>query len=228
MPTKKRQPKNSALAKGVKERLEELRKPGGGPDDETTMTFSRFALEAGIPRSVYNAWRNSGRVPGGFYLRQVAKSFGVTVDWLLCVRGAPKYRDQWRDDATLEIDLSAAVERALSRSHPPAVPGTEEPYGWVASGPDMLRAAVDTATAAAGKAITWERDRLAALKEMGELSNAAGQLLRHRKPSKSETNAAGRLLRIVTRIQKSHALSSPFPEERPPVLLVPLSILQRP
>lgn len=98
MPTKKRQPRHKALAAAIRDRLEELRRENG------LNTYAAFAKFAGVPRPQLNAWRNSGVVPGGFYLRRMAESLGVTADWLLCVEGARKYRlggggAEWDDRA---------------------------------------------------------------------------------------------------------------------------------
>ena len=107
MPTKKRHPKNKKLAEEIRGRLEELR-------IEREMNYSEFAAAAAVPRPQYNAWRNDGRVPGGFYLHRMAKRLGVTSDWLLCIDGAPKFPRQWRKDTQLEQDLAESIARHVA------------------------------------------------------------------------------------------------------------------
>lgn len=192
MPTKKRHPKNSALAEQVKGRLEILRKPDGGPDDETTMTFSDFALKAGIPRSVYNAWRNSGRVPGGFYLRRVAESFKVTVDWLLCVPDAPKYRNQWRTDATLESDVAGYVAREVAAALTVSVSDV------LVDGRGALQAAVSVSATRCREDATrlghsWQRTR-----EGAHLHNLLRGLVMRSVPDSSSSYDYGFVVRAAT------------------------------
>jgi|HubBroStandDraft_6_1064221.scaffolds.fasta_scaffold448776_1 transcriptional regulator with XRE-family HTH domain len=107
MPKRKRRPKHSDLGFQVARRLEELR-------EERGMNYSQFARVAGVPRPQHNSWRNDGRVPGGFHLCQIAERLGVTTDWLLGIKDAPKYPTQQRPDNKLVRDLAIYLQREIS------------------------------------------------------------------------------------------------------------------
>jgi transcriptional regulator with XRE-family HTH domain len=107
MPTKKRHPRNADLGGLIRDRLEELRQEKG-------LNYTAFARAAGVPRPQYNGWRNDGRVPGGFYLRQLATKLEVTASWLLAIPGAPKYPNQTRADAALSADLEGYLARSIA------------------------------------------------------------------------------------------------------------------
>jgi transcriptional regulator with XRE-family HTH domain len=118
MRTTKRHPRNKALADKIRDRLEELRREKG-------LNYTEFATAAGVPRPQYNAWRNSGVVPGGFYLRGMAEKLGVTTDWLLGIEDSPKYSEM-RSREKMQEDMIAKIVRGLMTSPSPGVGGMGE------------------------------------------------------------------------------------------------------
>lgn len=223
MATKKRQPKHRLLADQVKERLEQLRAPHG-PQDKSALSYSDFAAHAGVPRPVYNAWRNAGRVPGGYYLRLLAKTFGVTADWLLGIEGAPKYASQWRTDAALADDLAAHVLReSLPQVKPRPEPQLSDRLARLIDGELLLCHLVEVAARDLNASAEYFRkvmanaDRVQRTKAFSRVFEAAGVL----KPSQHSEflNAALAVLSEVRPPQVtviSYPLVTPTPAIGPP------------
>jgi len=105
--TKKHHQFRTIISNGIRDRLEELRRERG-------LNYSQFARAAGVPLPQYNAWRNSGVVPGGAFLKQMAVTLGVTVDWLLCIEGARKRPGQSLPDVEIEKEVAAYVRGAIA------------------------------------------------------------------------------------------------------------------
>lgn len=111
-PSSKRQ-RRVGLARVTAERLEEVRRDAG-------MTVAQFAAACRegrggvVGHSSMVAWRAGRSVPGGDYLRRIAAKFGVSVDWLLGLEGAPKFRLQVRSQPALAIDFGEHCRRAAS------------------------------------------------------------------------------------------------------------------
>lgn len=58
----------------------------------TGMTQLRAAAEAGISPSVLSLYEHARRDPLSLAIKRLARAYGVSVDWLMCVEGAPMRR----------------------------------------------------------------------------------------------------------------------------------------
>ncbi|WP_310571406.1 helix-turn-helix transcriptional regulator [Gemmatimonas sp.] len=95
-------------AKVFGERLAELRQQGG-------LTVEKFAeLFSAKPNTVRD-WLNARVLPRAEALVGIARHFGVSIDWLLGVKGAPMYPTQWRSMTDFESELSTAIVEIVRR-----------------------------------------------------------------------------------------------------------------
>ena len=66
----------------IADRLKKLR-------EQNSLTQSELAKQLGITRSSVNAWEQGISIPSTQYIVELAKLFGVSTDFLLCVDYAP-------------------------------------------------------------------------------------------------------------------------------------------
>ena len=52
-------------------------------NDHTDMGVKEISRKLGCGESAWWSWRVGLTVPNGWYLRNIARTFGVSVDWLL-------------------------------------------------------------------------------------------------------------------------------------------------
>lgn len=74
------------IASVIKDRLAEL------IDENQPISQRDLALKIGVPTMVLNRAINGASTPAAAALKAIAEYYGVTTDWLLGIKGAPKKR----------------------------------------------------------------------------------------------------------------------------------------
>lgn len=101
-------PQKDSPARVFGNRLAELRQQGG-------LTVEKFAeLFAAKPNTVRD-WLNARVLPRAEALVGIARHFGVSIDWLLGMEGAPKHPTQWRKMEEFEHELAVAIVDRVGR-----------------------------------------------------------------------------------------------------------------
>lgn len=183
-PKKPGKPRTAGLKKPAKKQ-EEPRTPIASPkviaerlwELKGAATQYRFAEQCEVNIRRVGEWLNRKNAPGAGSLAQIAMKNGVTVDWILGIPGAPKYRDQIRTEAILEADVAAYVERELTKRCPPTVAGAPEDMTWVVRGSAALEAAVAGLLPHAEEAIELERERTTLGREVDAIAETAKAFL---------------------------------------------------
>lgn len=109
--TKSRNPRTrtkSGALLGFAERLSELRRGSG-------LTIEAFATAFSAKQNTVRDWLNGKVLPRADALIGIARHFGVSIDWLLGIDGAPKHPTQWRKASDFEGDLALAIADRVRR-----------------------------------------------------------------------------------------------------------------
>lgn len=101
------------------QRLEELRIGLRNPDGSPLFPSKEaFAGRISVTRQAYEGWLTGKHKIRGDNLVSIAERFGVTVGWVLGIKGEPKYRNE----GIAPPDLEAAVANHVAREVPQRVP----------------------------------------------------------------------------------------------------------
>lgn len=174
------------IAKGLRERLTELR-------IEHDLTVDRFAERIAAKPTTVRDWLNARVLPRADALVGIARSFGVSIDWLLGIDGATKNPTQWRSESDFAADLSSAIVDGVRRRGGAAADLLEEfEVDGGAALESLATSAEDAILSRAEHRAKWvaQRDALVALNgEREDLAKLVAALATAELPTAAEPKA---------------------------------------